>query len=627
VPRRRLLVAFAALALALVAALVAIVRAVPAAAPASHEAPGAVETDVARAPASRPPAPTAPAPTPPPVTLPPPPPEPPPAAEGAFDGRVVSAATGEGIAGAQLTFARAEEAASTASAADGSFHFAPRAAGRWLLAGAAAPGYLPFAPAWGESPVRLEARAGEVVKGLVVRLAPAVEYDGHVVDAEGRPVAGAEVRIAGEDPSARVVAAPDRWRTGPGGAFHFAAPDGAVLEARREGQGVGRGAVDMAVRATRALTIRLQAASSVLSIAGSVEDAQGAPVEGAIVRASRRRSDAPPATARTDAAGRFRLEGVGEGRWLVTASRPGAAPASDVAEAGASDVRLRLAGGGRVTGRVKDARSGAPVTSFTVAVLSRTPRSVQVAAADGRYELDELPPGRAFVTVTAPGYAAPDEVRVAVPEPGAPAATADFALAPGARLRGVVVERGSGAPVAGARVEAEGGVPDVPGAPVRNEVATDAEGRFELSGLGDGSTTLVASAPGHHARTLSGPALAAGAEASASADVTIELSPLAAGETPRVELAGIGIVAAKRRDALRVASVLPDGGAAEAGLQAGDEIVEIDGVPASRLALDEAVPMLRGPEGTTVTLAIVKGGDAARAPLRVVVPRRLVHGG
>jgi len=319
VPRRRLLVALAALALAVVAAVVAITRAVPAAAPASQQAPDAVATDAPRAPPSRPPAPAAPAPAPPPIALPPPPPEPPPAAEGAFDGRVVSAATGEGIAGAQLTFARAEEAASTASAGDGSFHFAPRSSGRWLLAGAAAPGYLPFAPAWGESPVRLEARPGEVVKGLVVRLAPAVEYEGRVVDAEERPVAGAEVRIAGEDPSARVVAAPDRWRSGPGGAFRFAAPDGAVLEARREGQGVGRGAVDMAVRATRALTLRLQAASSVLSIAGSVEDAQGAPVEGAIVRASRRRSDAPPATARTDAAGRFRLEGVGEGRWLVTA--------------------------------------------------------------------------------------------------------------------------------------------------------------------------------------------------------------------------------------------------------------------------------------------------------------------
>ena len=85
------------------------------------------------------------------------------APNGAFAGRVVSAADGSPVPGAQLTFARAEEASSVSAQPDGTFWFEARVAGRWSLAAVTAPGFLPFAPAWGASPVSLEARAGEIV--------------------------------------------------------------------------------------------------------------------------------------------------------------------------------------------------------------------------------------------------------------------------------------------------------------------------------------------------------------------------------------------------------------------------------------------------------------------------------
>jgi C-terminal processing protease CtpA/Prc len=62
------------------------------------------------------------------------------------------------------------------------------------------------------------------------------------------------------------------------------------------------------------------------------------------------------------------------------------------------------------------------------------------------------------------------------------------------------------------------------------------------------------------------------------------------------------------------------------GLAEGDEILAIDGASVARMTLKGAVPVLRGPEGTAVTVTIVKAGDAARRPLTVTVPRRIVRG-
>src|SRR6266542_4007220 len=53
------------------------------------------------------------------VVLPPLPPSP--SAAATFEGRVVSAATGAGVAGAELTFSRSGEATSVAADADGAF--------------------------------------------------------------------------------------------------------------------------------------------------------------------------------------------------------------------------------------------------------------------------------------------------------------------------------------------------------------------------------------------------------------------------------------------------------------------------------------------------------------------------
>jgi len=123
----------------------------------------------------------------------------------------------------------------------------------------------------------------------------------------------------------------------------------------------------------------------------------------------------------------------------------------------------------------------------------------------------------------------------------------------------------------------------------------------------------------HHARIVGGLVTAPG---QAAPPVEVALRRVEPGEEPRTELAGIGIQLAPHGDALAVTGVVPGGGAAEVGLARGDEILEVEGRPVSELGLGGAVELIRGPEGTAVTLT-VRRAEASRT---VVVPRRLVRG-
>ncbi|MCI0673910.1 MAG: carboxypeptidase-like regulatory domain-containing protein, partial [Myxococcaceae bacterium] len=82
------------------------------------------------------------------------------ARNGAFEGRVVSASTGEPVRGAELTFAAPSGASSVRTGEDGAFRFVPDAPGVYQLAVVTAQGFLPFGPEWGQSPIHLTASPG-----------------------------------------------------------------------------------------------------------------------------------------------------------------------------------------------------------------------------------------------------------------------------------------------------------------------------------------------------------------------------------------------------------------------------------------------------------------------------------
>jgi carboxyl-terminal processing protease len=82
---------------------------------------------------------------------------------------------------------------------------------------------------------------------------------------------------------------------------------------------------------------------------------------------------------------------------------------------------------------------------------------------------------------------------------------------------------------------------------------------------------------------------------------------------------GIGIVIGARENAIVINATAPGGGAAEAGLVAGDTIVAVDGTPVEQLGFPGAVQMLRGPENSTVTVTVQHADGTTTV---VVVPRK-----
>jgi carboxyl-terminal processing protease len=76
------------------------------------------------------------------------------------------------------------------------------------------------------------------------------------------------------------------------------------------------------------------------------------------------------------------------------------------------------------------------------------------------------------------------------------------------------------------------------------------------------------------------------------------------------KFSGIGVWLKKKGRELEIVSVIPSTPARTAGLQRGDVIEEIDGAPVRDMTTDEAVARIKGPSGSTVSLAIDRDGDA-----------------
>lgn len=557
------------------------------------------------------------------------------ASAAALEGTVVDALSGAGIAGAELTFSRADAAGSARADAWGRFRFQPPTLGGWRLAAATAAGYLPFAPEWGHSPVSFDAVEGRVVRGVTIRLAAAVPIEGRVLGPDERPVAGAAVRLLGAHLEAALVPIADRFTSGPDGRFSFAAPGGTVVEARAEGYLPGRAEVDFMARARGSVTVRLQEQAHAMPasapIGGRVVSRDGAPLAGALVAAARELgfgvADATAAAVLTGEDGAFTLDDLGPGYWRVTARLTGRAPASARrVEPGTRNVLLTLVDGGRLRGCATDAATGAPVVSLSVHLFDlRSP--LRMVARESRasidpsgcYLLDGLAPGRTRVIVSAPGYAPSTAMDVEIPEPGRGDAVADARLSAGGRLTGVVVSEGTGEPIEGARVALEGQLESASSAlPALAEAATDRAGRFALSGMPRRASIFVAAA-GHHARIVGGIEAAPGASVG---PITVALRPAAPDEEPRVDLAGIGVALAPHGDGFTIIRIVADGGAARAGLSLGDVILGVDGRPVLDLGMSEAVEAIRGPEGTAVTLTIRRDGRTDT----VQVTRTVVRG-
>jgi carboxyl-terminal processing protease len=72
---------------------------------------------------------------------------------------------------------------------------------------------------------------------------------------------------------------------------------------------------------------------------------------------------------------------------------------------------------------------------------------------------------------------------------------------------------------------------------------------------------------------------------------------------------GIGLEVGMKDKVLTVIAPLKGTPAYSAGIQSGDEILKIDKTATTNLSIDDAVNLMRGPKGTTVTLTIYRQGE------------------
>lgn len=301
---------------------------------------------------------------------------------GAFEGRVVSATTGEGVEGAELTFAGPGGAVSAHRHASGWFRFVPSAAGTWQLAEVTARGYLPFGPEWGRSPLRFTAVPGQRISDLVLALTPEVELLARVEGPDGRPVAGALVSVA---------SAASAWPRVYGDALGYETVTDA--EGHFELEGLEPGSYDVTAR--------------LLGLAlGELREVAVLTKRGPL------RRDAFARLSFIDARGRYELAGMPPGSYAVQVAAHGHAPAEasvEVPEGALGEVTtdFSLGRGAKMTGRVVEEGSGMALERARIAVEGLGPGSAlpvrydALTDARGQFTLDGLPTGEVSLYVSA----------------------------------------------------------------------------------------------------------------------------------------------------------------------------------------------------------------------------------
>ncbi|HEY6549503.1 MAG TPA: carboxypeptidase regulatory-like domain-containing protein, partial [Vicinamibacteria bacterium] len=266
------------------------------------------------------------------------------------------------------------------------------------------------------------------------------------------------------------------------------------------------------------------------TIRGHVRHPDGTPAKRQMVRARPEGGSDPGAgplglgpLEPTGEDGAFAIEGLraGESYTLNILGPPGpqAPPRLTGVRAPADDVELLVPGVGRIAGRVVDAQSREPLAEFAATYEPEMPQGMGMRfmraprrlarrlgtpdeegtfrSPDGSFTLEEVPAGTFAVVVEAPGYESARVSGVVVRE-GEATADVEVRATRGRALRGRVLDGVTGRPVVGATVSAQGA--DRPGPPLPmgfedGASFTDADGRFDLPGLGLGMVKLVARHP------------------------------------------------------------------------------------------------------------------------------------
>jgi hypothetical protein len=355
-------------------------------------------------------------------------------------GRVVSRASGEGIAGAELTFAQNEGSHSVISEGAGVFRFVAPASGGYQLASVSANGFQPFSPAWGESPLVFQARPGRKISDLLVYLDPARAPVANAENtvAQGASISGTTVDGKGDALPEVLVSAFHEEHDPFGGAQQLWTTR-SDLEGKFALAGLLPGAYTLIGSAPSLVAARKEAvAAGTAGVELRLEE------NGGFIAGQVTSSSSP--------------DGVAS--FAVVLSRP----------------------------KTKLEEDRVATQSFL--------------DPEGRYLLGPLAAGDYLVRIAAHGYATTEEVPVQVGT--GQTTRADFELSKGATLLGTVRSKTSSLAVAGARVELEGRPigADLP-IQTELAVITKEDGSFSLSGIAPGLRAISVEARGYDTRLVS----------------------------------------------------------------------------------------------------------------------------
>jgi RNA polymerase sigma-70 factor (ECF subfamily) len=343
--------------------------------------------------------------------------------------------------------------------------------------------------------VEVEVAAADV-DGVDIALQPSASVHGIVRTDDGSTIPGLAVRLEKDNGGPFGPRAAGTGTSDAKGRFEIvgaAADEYRIAVVDAAGQPVelvgGDTKVTLADAAQTELDLRVRLPRG--RITGIVRAADGGPVADAFVVAT------PNEAARiidrslpvlTDADGRFVVEGLANRLYTVYARGPGESGKASVVDVSTgADVELELVMLGRVRGRVT--MGGAPVERFELSD-GEMRRARTFIAADGSFALDRVETGKQRLSITSDAGGASVTVEV---EPGE-TSDVDVELGAWGTVKGRLVSASDRSPLADVSivVDASAGMRQsaIDNVFDRSAATTDAEGRFEIEGVGPGIATL-----------------------------------------------------------------------------------------------------------------------------------------